>query len=117
VARKRKTEAEKRQERDDAKQRAAISFFPRLRQAATVAEAGALAVAAPAPDSPGRLLHTNLMFFLTALRPPGMASYAENAEYIALARRFVAGGEMKTETLEQIERDFSPVMDRQGPFG
>jgi hypothetical protein len=117
MARKRKTEAERRQEREDAKRRAADVFFPRLQQVATFREAMALALQAPAPDTPGRTHHTSLLFFLESFRPPMGASYAENAEYVVLARRLAAGGEITPETLAQIEHDFAARMQQQGPYG
>lgn len=98
-----------RQRRDDAKREYLSGFLMKLDTVQTLADGHKLALdGCPPTDSPGRLAHTNLIFFLESIaegRPtfPGRGSYAECAAYRTLAKRLHANHQIGAETLAYIE--------------
>ena len=103
MARRRKSNAERDQERYEAEQKAWARFRPQLETIGCMADAATVLKGIPRPDSIGRNHYTNLLFFLDTLSPPGGASGEENRLYIEVARRMDAAGELKPGTFEQVE--------------
>ena len=103
MARRRKTKAEREQERYEAEHRAWERFRPQLESISCLADAAVVLRDIPRPDSTGRRNYTNLLFFLDTLHPPGGASAEENRLYIEVARRMSVAGDLKEGALERIE--------------
>ena len=90
MAHKRKTKAQRKQERDDADRRAWDVFRPRLEALETYVDAKLLMAEAPRPDAPGRRYYSNLAFFLQTLVVPADSTYEERALYLRFIQRLDA---------------------------
>jgi len=114
VARKRKTRAERDQERADAERRVWDAFRPRLDALQTFLEAKKLMAESPPPDAPGRRYYSNLAFFLQAFIVPMGSSYAEKALYVQFNQRLDAAGELKSGAGQKVIQDLESAMEAQG---
>lgn len=103
MAQRRKTKAERDQERYERDGRAWDLFRPQLEAIRSVADAKRVLAGMPLPDSPGRKYYTNLGWFMDTLSPPGNSSAEEKGLYIEMIIKMDEGGELKEGTREQIE--------------
>jgi hypothetical protein len=88
MARRRKTQAEKRQEWEDKQDQWWESFEPKLAAVNSLSDAIALHKQAPGVNSPGRKFYSNLGFFLMNLSPPHGANRTELRHYLRIVRLF-----------------------------
>jgi hypothetical protein len=102
----RRTEADRRQEHEDAKARAWDSFSKKLGLVNSFGEAKALCGETPPPDAPGRTFYSNFAFFLGNFTIPNGSNRAERALYLALIVRLDAAGELKPGARQTIEEAF-----------
>ncbi|MFN0177169.1 MAG: hypothetical protein ACKVZ0_00080 [Gemmatimonadales bacterium] len=116
MPRRRKTVAERRQERDEAQRLAWEVFRPLLKRVQTYVEALALVHGGPGPDQPGRRYYSNLAFFLQTFAPPGDSSHDEKALYLELIGRFDAEGAIKPGLRVGLEEQMRAAMTSEGPF-
>lgn len=103
MAQRRKTKAQRDQERYEKEQRAWDLFRPQLETIGSVADAKKVLAGMPPPDSPGRKYYTNLGWFVDTFSPPGNSSAEEKGLYIEIIRKMDEQGELKEGAREQIE--------------
>ena len=116
MTRRRKTKAEREQERTDADRRVWDRFRPQLETLASFAGAQLLVDEAPPPDSPGRRYYSNLGFFLQAFTVPTGSSYAEKALYLQFVQRLDAAGSLKPGTGQKVQEEIRRAMEAQGSW-
>ena len=104
----RKTQAQRRAEREEAEGRYWTEFSSRLEQAAGLREAAALVAAAPAQNTPGRKFHSNLGRFLGSFSRPFGASSAECELYRRLLARMDEAHQLKPGIRQRAEADLGP---------
>jgi hypothetical protein len=90
MAKRRRTDADRRRERAEADSRARDVFCSGLERAQSYADAKALAMRMPPPDAPGRRFYTSFAFFLEHFAVPGGADYDELQLYLGFIRRLRA---------------------------
>jgi hypothetical protein len=112
MRRPRKTEAQRRAERDAATASEWEHFRPRLAAIRSYKDALILAASAPAETAPGRKFYSNLGFFLQSFRVPTGASYEERQLYFAMFAHFEAEGAISPEVRAQVETAFRKEMER-----
>jgi hypothetical protein len=110
MPRPRKTNAERRQERDAAERRCWDEFFPKLEAVQGFVEAMKLLNEAPPPDATGRRYYSNLGWFLRTYSVPDGASHEENAQYLRLLERFDAEGAIMAGMRGKLEEAFRKAM-------
>ena len=113
MRRKRKTVAERRQERYEATQHAWEVFRPQLEALQSRAEAQKLLANMPLPDTPSRGFYTNLGWFIDTLSPPGNSTGAEKRLYIELTKKMDKAGELKTGACAAIEKSLLESLQNQ----
>lgn len=91
----RNTEAQKRQEWDEAERRVWDEFRQRMAVLSDFLEAKRLVLEGPGPDRPGRRFYSNLAFFLGEFRIPGGARDDELALYLGFIQRIDKAGQLK----------------------
>jgi len=85
---KKRTESDRKREREEAELNAKDEFFFKLGAVKTFVEAKLLVINCPSPDMPGRHLHSNLGWFLNEFGVPGSASFEELELYLEMLERF-----------------------------
>jgi hypothetical protein len=110
MRRKRKTVAERRQERDEAERQAWDYFLPELRAVTSMKEALMLHAAPVGHDSPGRKYYSNFGFFMHYFAAPDGANLTELTEYLRLVDVFDAEGALKAGARDQIRKAFELAM-------
>lgn len=116
MKRRRKTEAERRQERANADARQWDVFRAKLDAARNYKDALLVVHDAPSPDAPGRRFYSNLGFFLQAFTVPDGANSAELALYQQLIERMDEAGELKLGARAQVEQALRGRRLALGPF-
>jgi len=116
----RKTEAQRRRERAETRDAAQREYWPKFKArveavtdyhvAREVAEADI-----PPPDTPNRLFHTSLMFFLSSLRVPGQASQKELALYSGLMDRIAH--QLKEGVAEKVKAELAAAIQERRDVG
>ena len=114
MARRRKTKAERDQERASAERRIWEQFRLRLEAVTSFAEAQSLADEAPPSTSPGRQYYSNLGFFLMSSIVTSGSSFAEKELYLQFIKRLHAAGALKPRIGEKIMEDLRGAMKSQG---
>jgi len=109
----RKTKAERDQQRVEAERLAWETFRPKLEALQSFAEAKQLVAEAPSPDSPGRRYYSNLGFFLQAFTVPMDSSHAEKALYLQFIQRLDTAGTLKPGARQAIEDALRHAMNSQ----
>jgi hypothetical protein len=116
VASKRKTNADRQRERDEADRRAWDVFRPKLDALQTYAEAMELAAKRPRPDEPGRRYYSNLDFFLGSFIVPMGTSHTEKALYLQFIERLDVAGALKAGAGQKVAEELRQAMKVQGPW-
>lgn len=101
--RKRKTTAERDQERLQAEEREWERFKRRVSDIQTFNQACELVAQAPSQGSAGRRFYSNLGFFLHTFGMPNGANETERGIYATLLERFDNAGNLKPGARAQIE--------------
>jgi hypothetical protein len=109
--RRRKTEAELRQEWLDKQARCWDEFEPKLAALKSWDDAVALHSQAPAPDTPCRKFYSNLGTFLGNFKPPNCPNYTELQHYLRLIRQIDAAGLLEPGSLPGIEEDLRRALE------
>ena len=105
MTRRRKSKAERRQERYEAEQREWELFRPKLEGLGSLADAVEVLKAMPLPDTPGRKFYTNLFYFVNHLSPPGASSYREKELYIRFIDTLERIGELNPDARKRVEAE------------
>lgn len=98
----RRTEKDRRRDREEAERLAWERFRPRLEGVKDYVEAKTLTLEAPPPDAPGRRFYSNLAFFLGDFAVPHGSSDAEKGLYIGLMERMDAAGNLKAGVKDRV---------------
>jgi hypothetical protein len=104
MAKRRKTQAERENERAQADRQAWEEFEPRLAGLQTLEDAAQLVAEAPPVDYPGRGYYSNLGFFLQQFTVPNGSNGAERFLYARFIERLDAAGALKPGAAAQILR-------------
>ncbi len=115
MTRKRKTEAQRRADRDDAVRQAWQYFRPQLEAVRSYVDAQRLVNDAPIESAPGRQFYSNLGFFLQSFARPGGASSAECALYLALLPHLEAEGAIKPDDRRLLEAELRASLEHDPP--
>jgi hypothetical protein len=115
---KRKTKADRDQQRAQAEGRRWAEFVPKLQAVNTFVEAQLLVQSGPGESEPGRGFYSNLGFFLMTFIPPLGSNYKEKSLYLGLIQRIDAStpGLLKVGVREKVEEDLRKAMEVQGPY-
>jgi hypothetical protein len=116
--RKRRTKADRDQQRAQAERRQWEEFVRGLQAVNTFVEAQLLVQSGPGVTQPGRGFYSNLGFFLMTFIPPLGSSYKEKSLYLELIQRIHAftPGILKAGVREKVEEDLRRAMEAQGPY-
>jgi hypothetical protein len=95
MKRRRKTEAERRQERADAEAGIWLVFSAKLRNVRSFVDAKILVSEGPPPAAPGQRFYSNLAFFLHSFVVPNGSNRVERGLYLQLIHRLDEAGELK----------------------
>lgn len=113
MARRRKSKAERDQERYEQERLTWERFRPSLEAIRCKADAIEVLRGMPAPDTPFRKHYTNLLYFMDTFSPPGNSSSEEKALYIEVTKKMAEAGEMSEGAQQKIETELRAAMKNQ----
>jgi hypothetical protein len=116
MARRRKTKAEREQERYVADRRAWEVFRPRLESVASFTDALQLMSESVPPDAPGRRYYSNLAFFMQGFSPPAGANALELRQYRRPLEVFESEGALRLGARSQLESALNRAIEQRPPL-
>jgi len=106
-------EEERQQQKIEIKERAWVSFRPKLEALQTYQQAKDLVTEAPLPDSPGRIFYTNLDLFIQSYIIPCDSNYAEKELYLLFIEKLESNNYLDSSTATNVKEKLKEAMDTQ----